>query len=404
MSNRYILMISFIALFTALSFSSHAETKDKEKKVLVVGAGILGASVAYHLSLTGNDVTVIDMQGPASHSSRGTFAWINASWAKQPQNYHALNQQSTAYWHTLAKELNIPIKFTGSLEWFDSAERQKRLITQIEEQNLWSEPARILSIAEAKKREPKVNFGNTEFVASSPRDGAVDPVLATRQFLDAAAQRGAKIQYPCKLASIAQHIANTSCGEIVFDQLVLAVGASSDIIKTVAHVDIKQRTTPGIIVITKPMPALLNGILVAPGVHIHQRLDGRIVLGEQAGTPDTQAHKMRLADRPNDYPNTSLALDHAQRIIQQASIYLPEMSAAQVEDVFIGWRPLPLDGHPVLGFSDSASNVYIAVTHSGVTLAPILGKLIAQELNTQEPLAILNEYRPSREFTSIKRY
>lgn len=186
--------------------------------------------------------------------------------------------------------------------------------------------------------------------------------------------------------------------------MVLAVGASSDIIKTVAHVDIKQRTTPGIIVITKPMPALLNGILVAPGVHIHQRLDGRIVLGEQAGTPDTQAHKMRLADRPNDYPNTSLALDHAQRIIQQASIYLPEMSAAQVEDVFIGWRPLPLDGHPVLGFSDSASNVYIAVTHSGVTLAPILGKLIAQELNTQEPLAILNEYRPSREFTSIKRY
>ena len=47
-----------------------------------------------------------------------------------------------------------------------------------------------------------------------------------------------------------------------------------------------------------------------------------------------------------------------------------------VEEVIIGWRPLPLDGHPVIGPSPAAANSYIAIMHSGVSLSPVVGEMV----------------------------
>ena len=75
-----------------------------------------------------------------------------------------------------------------------------------------------------------------------------------------------------------------------------------------------------------------------------------------------------------------------------------------IEDVRIGWRPLPIDGHPVLGTSPARPDVYLAIMHSGVTLAPIVGQLAAHELTADTPVERLDEYRPDRSFKLIKRY
>ena len=393
------------SILILLFMSQHAKA---EEKVLVVGAGIVGASIAYHLAIEGVEVIVIDMQAPASHASLGTFAWINASWAKQPKAYHSLNQQSVAYWHQLSKQLNIPVKWGGSLEWFDNPKRQEKLSRQIQQQKIWGEAAKMVNLVFAKSLEPNVKFMDVDALAYSENDGAVDPVQATKQFLSAAINSGAKVQYPCKLEGITDttttRVANTTCGPIKFDKLVLAVGAASNTITDIAKMNIPQRTTPGIIVVTTPMDPLLNKILVAPGVHIHQRLDGRVVLGEQAGPPNTSAHDSRLQGRPNKYPDEVLAQQHATRILERAVVYVPQLTDAQVEDVYIGWRPLPLDGHPVLGYSTEVPYVYIAVTHSGVTLAPILGRMVSKELIGNKSIDEFSRYRPSRKFENIKRY
>ena len=63
----------------------------------------------------------------------------------------------------------------------------------------------------------------------------------------------------------------------------------------------------------------------------------------------------------------------------------------------VGWRPMPLDGYPVLGFASEAPNLYVALTHSGVTLAPALSQLAAQEICDGTPAdAVLGPYRPQR--------
>lgn len=378
-------------------------------RVVVAGAGIIGASIAYHLQKAGASVTVIDKAGPASHASRCTFAWINATWAKQPQHYHALSQDSVSSWKSLQSELNLPIRWGGSFEWFDDAERQARLVEQIAEQVAWGEPARMLGADEVAALEPELAVDEELEVAYSPNDGAVDPVLATQRLLEAAQKHGAELKFPAELVDVSLSdvrltAVETSEGSIPADRLVLATGADPDASRRFAGIEIPQRSTPGVIAITKPADRLVHRVVIAPGVHLHQRDDGRIVLGEQDGAPDTEAHSARLADRPNDFPSEAFAREHAERMLAVAGRFYPAIADAEFESACIGWRPLPVDGHPVLGVNPERPDVYMAVMHSGVTLAPIIGHLVAQELTQDMSVFRLDPYRPTRAFATTRRY
>lgn len=381
----------------------------EKMRVVVVGAGIIGASIAYHLAKGGAQVTVIDRTAPASHASRGTFAWINATWAKQPRSYHELSQLSVAYWQELHRSLDLPVRWGGSLEWFSEVERQDRLREQIAEQVEWGEPARMVDSAEFRELEPGVLFDDDWAAAMSPNDGAVDPIAATKQLLAAATALGATVEYPAELNALSMtggrlSAVATSAGPIPADRVVLATGAEPGIAQAVAGIEVPQRSTPGIIAITEPRPPVLNRIIAAPGIHMHQRNDGRVVIGEQDGVPATQAHARRLVGRPNQFPADEIAQQHAARMLATATRFAPELQDSTIEHVYIGWRPLPIDGHPVIGPSPARKDIYIAVMHSGVTLAPIVGRLAAQEILSGEAVDILAPYRADRDFTLIKRY
>lgn len=376
---------------------------------MVAGAGIVGASIAYHLAKAGARLTVIDQQAPATHASRGTFAWINATWAKQPRSYHQLSQASVAHWRALQAELELPLRWGGSLEWFAEQQRQDKLALQIAEQIEWGEPARMLDSAEFRELEPNVQFADGWTAALSPNDGAVDPVRATHTLLQGAESLGAVVQYPCELTGVRLKqgrltAVETSTGTLAADRLVLATGAAPKLSQKIAAIDIPQRSTAGIIATTKPLPRMLNHIIAAPGIHMHQRCDGRVVIGEQGGAPDTAAHALRLADRPNDFPSELIAMQHAERMLAVAIEFVPELRAAAIENACIGWRPLPIDGHPVLGPSPQRADISIAIMHSGVTLAAIAGKLLAEQIMTGRSSIDLAPYRPDRAFAVIKRY
>jgi glycine/D-amino acid oxidase-like deaminating enzyme len=152
------------------------------------------------------------------------------------------------------------------------------------------------------------------------------------------------------------------------------------------------------------MQRLINRVIAAPGIHLHQRDDGRIVMGEQSGAPQNDAHAARLGARPIDFPDQTIAQQHGNRIMTAAKQLVPQITGAEFEATYIGWRPLPLDGHPVLGISPSNSDVYLAIMHSGVTLAPIAGQLAAHELIENVEVERLEPYRPTRIFKNITRY
>ena len=66
-----------------------------------------------------------------------------------------------------------------------------------------------------------------------------------------------------------------------------------------------------------------------------------------------------------------------------------------MEKVYYSGRSFPEDGHSIVGFLDEPRKVYTIVTHSGMTLGPLFGRLAAEELEGQES-ELLADFRPSR--------
>ena len=238
----------------------------------------------------------------------------------------------------LQQALKIPILWRGSLEWFEQTQRQEKLKQQIHEQVASGEKARFVLPAELATLEPGVNFKGASNVAYSENDGALDPVLATNALLNAAAGFGATIMYPCVLNDVLQRSGRvtgvaTMRGEIKADKVVLATGAAQGVVQSIAGIEIPQRSTPGIIAITEPLPPVLNRILVAPGIHLHQRQDGRLVIGEQSEAPSNKAQTKRLQARPKLFPDYKFSQQHAGRMIEIAAQFLPAIKRAKVEQV-----------------------------------------------------------------------
>ena len=68
----------------------------------------------------------------------------------------------------------------------------------------------------------------------------------------------------------------------------------------------------------------------------------------------------------------------------------------EIEKTTIGWRPLPKDGKPILGPIKELPGVYLAVMHSGISLAAIIGNLVKEEILEARANRLLEDFRPSR--------
>jgi glycine/D-amino acid oxidase-like deaminating enzyme len=129
-----------------------------------------------------------------------------------------------------------------------------------------------------------------------------------------------------------------------------------------------------------PQPPLLGSAAFAPGSTIKQNPDGRIV---SSASHEGSGLTLGLAEQ-------------GQQILQSAARYFPRLQRAKIERVSIGYRVLPADGFPILGFTRSFGNLYVAVTHSGVTLAPVIAQFATQEILEGVAVESLAPYRPSR--------
>ncbi len=64
--------------------------------------------------------------------------------------------------------------------------------------------------------------------------------------------------------------------------------------------------------------------------------------------------------------------------------------------VIVAYRPVPVDGLPIVGPLPELPDVYVAVMHSGVTLAPIMARFVTREILGGRPVDMLAPYRPGR--------
>jgi glycine/D-amino acid oxidase-like deaminating enzyme len=373
------------------------------KVIVVVGGGIVGASIAYHLARRGANVTLLEKTQPAAGASGSSFAWINANFTKVPRDYHVLSRLGVLGWHKLHQQLGeeLTVRFGGTLEWYSNPERADELVRMARQQQGWGYPVELFDASAVTHREPALQPGKVMAAAFTAVEGAVDSAQATRVMLRESVKAGARVWHPCEVKAIETRgdgtvLIKTTIDDFTADRVVLAGGVSTASLAALAGVTVPLKPSPGIVVRSTPQPQMVRGVLATEDSHFHQQADGRILMGDDYSPPPrVELHRL-LEQQPLDFPDPELQAMHGVRIRGQAARYVPAISKAEIESVSLCWRPMPKDDYPILGFAPGSSRIYVTVTHSGVTLAPIIGELAAIELLDDARVDLLAPFRLER--------
>jgi glycine/D-amino acid oxidase-like deaminating enzyme len=154
--------------------------------VVVVGAGIVGASVAYHAACAGAAVLLIDRSLPASGVTGDSFAWVRGPSAGDAiDGSTPLRRTALEDWARLEREVpGVLVRWSGSLAWGEEA---------LSETDKLGADERLADADEIRRLEPNLRVALREAIWR-PRDGAVDPVAVTEALIDAARRHGAQVR------------------------------------------------------------------------------------------------------------------------------------------------------------------------------------------------------------------
>ncbi|HEY9347176.1 MAG TPA: FAD-dependent oxidoreductase, partial [Inquilinus sp.] len=172
--------------------------------IIVIGAGVIGASVAYRLAQGGASVTVLEATRIGAGTSGTSFAWVN-SHGKTPRAYHDLNVAGMKAHAALRDEFAATpwLHLNGNLEWADEAgqEEQRRRFERLRD---WGYAAEWISAAQLRELAPDIDpvaVGDAP-VAWFPEEGWVDPVVYAQAMLAAARRLGAQVEIGARVARV----------------------------------------------------------------------------------------------------------------------------------------------------------------------------------------------------------
>jgi glycine/D-amino acid oxidase-like deaminating enzyme len=386
MNRREYLALSAAAIAAASARQVRAQGA-AGRRVVVVGGGILGAAIAYHMAQTGAKVTVLEKSKPGAGATQNSFAWLNAG-GKRPRPYHVLNLLGMMGWHRLKSEMGaaLPIQWGGCVEWVADAEDAAKLKASVARQQAWGYPIRSIRTEEIATLLPGVTPGPVAGAAFCDAEGQVNPSVANNALLKAAERFGAKVEYPVEVTGFDIGAGGrvtrvlTSKGAIDCDDLVLAAGLDTMPLAAKLGARVPLESSVGVLAHTDKRPLALPRLAYGPGANIKQNPEGSFVTGSSfGGTPDVAATR-----------------ETGEALLAQARKYVPAIGAAKLEWVSLGHRVLPKDGVSIVGHLDSAPNVYVTAMHSGMSQAPLIGQLTAIEVLDGTKVDLIETFRPSR--------
>ena len=384
-------------LVTTTLFAPHTIGQTK-LRVGVVGAGIVGASIALHLTKLGATVTLFEKTAIAAGATANSFAWINAS--STVEHYRKIRLASIARWHRLDQELNLGILWGGALRWQPTGPTAETLLRNVIALKNTGYSLNQLSAEEFRNIAPEFSPETIGVYAFSTADGHMDPLTVTRKLVARATSLGASLKMPCSVEGLIMkgdqlNGVNTSDGKVALDMLVIAAGVDTPDITSIIGYRPPLVHAPGILAHTQPAKFSSKKVVYAPGIHFKQFADGRIVAADSEEPPETISHAL-IKRKAIKFPSKEIEDMHTARIIEKVAAVFPAAQGVGPNRLTLGFRPKPKDGFPVVGFAPGSSSVYAAVMHSGVTLAPIIGQLVATEILEDTAQSSLAPYRPER--------
>lgn len=382
---------------------SNASGVGRLRNYVVIGAGVIGAALAAELAGRGVPVTLLDRDVPGRATTGSSFAWYNAN-TKTPRSYYDRNVAGMRAWAELAVKLDGAAWFrpSGNLEWTVTAEDHAELAERVRRLAAWGYSAEWVTRAAVATLEPAIR--PPESVAGFAWF-AGEGYLLTEPLVDRLVAR------------------SVQCGAIVHvgkPGRAVAVQASGGTVRAVRTADGTEipadvvvccagRWTPEIVAQTGaparlPLVPWQSAGAEAPGLVVRVGPVAEPVPRRMVHTPEVvlRPHPDRLVQLENpglrvDLRTPEIVLrDRARELLARGRRLAPGLATAEVVDYRVCVRPIPLDGHPIAGWLPGIGGAYALVTHSGVTLAAHLARLVADELVDGVRVAELAPYRPDR--------
>jgi sarcosine oxidase subunit beta len=343
--------------------------------VVIIGAGVIGCSTAYHLARMGvKDVAVFEMDQVGSGSSGKSASMLSLQFCHDELSVR-MAKYSYAKYMQFEEELGVSIDFKKigwlSLATQESAEYLRRNAELLQSRDVETE---ILKPEEIKVQYPEISTEDVILGTWGPDDGPFDPHMIMWGYIKRASEMGMRLYQGVRVKGI--DVRNGKVEGIVTDKgfistpiVVNAGGPWAIEIGRWAGIEIPIINLARGIMVTGPIPELPCDRPFVEDVTVewYYRPEGRGVL-------------MGMGTLPTEELDVQISYEMMDEMIKASVHRVPLLEKASVLKAWAGVRPMTLDDHPILGPVTPVEGLILNCGWggTGIIQAPIAGQLVAE--------------------------
>jgi len=369
-------------------------------RVVIIGGGAVGCSVAYHLAHRGwTDVLLLERDqltsGTTWHAA-GLVGQLRAT-----PNMTRLAQYGAELYGTLEEETDQPTGFLqrGSIMLASSDGRWDEIRRAHSTAKCFGLDTELLSPEASRERWPLMSTDGVRGGIWLPKDGQINPADVTQALAKGARARGATIYRNTPVVGIEQAtsggwVVRTEKGDVTCDHVVAATGNYARQTGEMVGLDIPVIPVEHQYIVTEPHPALVerrqNGM---PELGVLRESDGSWYLREEAGGfilgPYEKGAPACYLDGPDPRAEYELFQEDIERLephIEAAMARVPAFGEVGMKKVYNGAIAYTPDGNPIIGPAWDIDNFWLSEGHSfGITAAGGAGWQLAEWIVDGEP-------------------
>ena len=343
--------------------------------VVIIGAGVIGCSTAYHLARMGiTDVVIVEMDQVGSGSSSKSASMLSLQ-ARHDELGIRMAQYCYARYMQFEEELGTPIDFRR-IGWLSVAgeESAPSLLHQVKLLQSLGVRAEVLTVEEIRRRYPEINAEDLALGTWGPDDGIFDPHMIMWGFIKRATERGVRLYQGMRATGIRLRKGRVEGVEIdkgfISTRMVVNAGGpwAGEIGRWVG-VEIPILNRARTVVVTGPLPEIPSDrpFLYDETAEWYCRPEGAGVL-------------MGMGTVPVQEPTVQTDHEMVGKIVDVAVHRLPALERAKLLTAWTGIRPLTPDDLPVLGPVPSVEGFILNCGWGGTGIihSPLAGQWIAE--------------------------